>query len=129
MGRKKKEDAWFTLFEKEASYWLSYFGMLDWKVVFYHDELYSGNIAETRMDFTGKCASMVLANNLSPEHYTEEGIKRTAFHEACELMLGSLYCLIEPQLITEREHDMMSKGGHEIIRRLENTVYRDLKRV
>lgn len=129
MGRKKAEDKWFELFEKEASYWLSYFGLHDWRVMFFHEELRTGNIAETHMDHIGKCASMLFAKGLDPVYYTVDGVKRTAFHEVCELMLGSLYCLIEPQLITEREHDMMSKGGHDIIRRLENTVYRDLKRV
>lgn len=129
MGRKKKSDEWFELFKKEASHWLWYFGMHDWRVTFYHDQLFNLRIAETRMDYIGKCASMILANNLSPDHYTEEQVKRTAFHEVCELMLGSLYCLVEPHIVSEREHDMMSKAGHDIIRRLENTVYQDLKRV
>lgn len=124
---KKKEPDYFALFEKEASHWLWYFGLHDWRVVFYHDELHTGNIAETHMDYVGKCASMILAKGLEPHFYTTEGIKRTAFHEVCELLLGSLYCLIDPH--SDREHDAMSKAGHEIIRRLENTVYRDLKRV
>lgn len=129
MGKKKKETDWFGLFQKEAGYWLSYFGLLDWQVVFYHEELSDGGFAETRMHYVGKCAAIVLSNNSEPDTYTEERVKLAAFHEVCELMLGSLYGVMEQHIAAARDYDAVARGGHDIIRRLENTVYRDLKRV
>lgn len=129
MGRKKDEDKWFELFEKEASHWLWYFGLLDWQVTFYHEKLQNDGFAETRMNYVGKCASIVLTKGEDPSYYTEERVKRAAFHEVCELLLGSLYGVIEQHIAAGRDYDAVAKAGHEIIRRLENTVYRDLKHV
>lgn len=122
----KKETDWFELFKKEAGYWLQYFGLLDWCVTFYYEELADGNFAETRIKYVGKCAAIILAKDADSDYYTEEYVKRTAFHEVCELMLGSLYGIIEQHIVAGRDYDAVAKAGHDIIRRLENTVYRDL---
>lgn len=122
----KKEKSWFPLFEKECSYWLSYFGMFDWRVSFHEDALPSGNVAETRMEHVAKVAYIMWNTAYPYEVNDEESVKRTAFHEACELLLGSLYHQATVNGVTDYHDDMISKAGHDIIRRLENTVYRDL---
>lgn len=124
----KKEIDYFELFKKEAGYWLRYFGLLDWSVTFYHEELADGSFAETRMKYVGKCAALILAKGADDDYYTEEYVKRAAFHEVCELLLGSLYGVIEQHIVAARDYDAVAKAGHDIIRRLENTVYNDLPR-
>lgn len=121
-----KED-WLPLFEHEASYWLSYFGLLDWSIIFRSEPL-ENTFAEARMNYVAKMAELVINNDYDPGSMNADVVKRSAFHEVCEVMLGSLYCQAERFCTSDYQHDMVAMAGHDIIRRLENTLYRDLKR-
>lgn len=118
-----EEKSQFSIFKSEAEYWLNYFGLTDWGVTFETEPL-TDTVAETRFQFVAKRVLIVLNSDCS----SDDDIKQTAFHEVCEVLLGNLYYQAERACTSDYQREMIAMAGHDIIRRLENTVYRDMKR-
>ena len=110
----------FDIFKKEAEKWINKFGLLDWEVSFRH-EMSEKNRATCAYDYTGKIASLVLSTKWENFEPTTKNIKKTAFHEICELLLGEIGCLAEDRGWDKLE---MDRSRHAVIRRLENAIFK-----
>jgi hypothetical protein len=117
--RTTKKD--FQMFKKECEVWIERFGLLDWDVHFFHDDLPEGMYAGTSGWYKPKNAEISLNTNVSKDYYSPKCIKETAFHEVCELLLMELRIIAQTRYIQEEDID---HACHGIIQRLLNGVYR-----
>ncbi len=113
-----KED--FELFKSEVTYWANAFGLKGYQLFFRHEDL-SGNFAEIRYNIISRNAVFSLNTEFDTIDYSPEEIKRTAFHEVCELLLCRLSTIGKARFVAELEID---EEIHNIIRILENTVFK-----
>lgn len=115
----KKE---FELFKKECRKWIKFFGLFDWEVYYEHVELKEKAYATCHTDMLGMVATFsfnkVVGTNI------RDDIRRTAFHEVCELLISKLKIIAKCRFLSE---DEITTANHEIIRRLENCVFDKLK--
>ena len=113
----------FALFKAECRKWLDRFGLKGWRVEFFHDD--HADISNARAwyqvnSIVDRCASIGLTSEWQPDSITNEKIKVSAFHEACELFLVRLRVLAGARFIDESEID---EECHAIIRTLENVFF------
>jgi hypothetical protein len=114
----------FELFQKEAAKWIEYLGLKGWRVTFRHYYL-SGSRAEIHSDsLADRSVSIFLSTDWGNDLVTDSNIKRSAFHEVCELLLLRIYSMAVDRDSTESQ---VTEESHNIIRTLENTVFKDLK--
>lgn len=123
MARKKDSykttKAHFELFKKECWKWIEKFGLYDWQYYFFHEDWEDGNRATIKYNVKSRAASI----NLSPiwnTPITNLEVRRSAFHEVMEAMLGDLYLMGESR---EFDEALFVGESHKIIRRLENVVF------
>ena len=94
--------------------------MTDWDVYFSHIEL--GDLkAQCKYDLVGRIATLSLSTAYADDiiDYTiEQDVKKSAFHEVCELLLGPLESMVEQRYALGI--DDVREATHRIIRRLEN---------
>lgn len=129
------EQRHFEMFKDEARIALDFFNMADWYIVFSFSDNDEGGFANFNGNFTSRVATI----NLQPtwtfdedededkkltSAYTPElvdnQVRRSAFHEVCELFLSRL-----SKMICDRDFSDMRREEeiHRIIRVLENRVY------
>lgn len=111
----------FEIFKKEVFKWQSYFGLINWQIYVLHEKIDS--FGNCMVDIPGKVSSIRLNTELSEADYIVRDIRRTAFHEVCELMLwplGNQACGMYP-------HKFVDEATHDIIRRLEHTIFLNIK--
>lgn len=109
----------FELFKSECQKWIEYFGMKGWSIYFEANAA-NGNMAETRIGpLTDRCAVFCFQGSTDPNFHDP---KRSAFHEVCELLLFRLHDLAEARYVEEPD---IHEAVHEIIRVLENTIYKE----
>jgi hypothetical protein len=118
----------FELFVKECKYWIDKFGIKGWDIEFTHKSLCD----ENKAGISWKIMSRIASINLEPkwgekqELYktiTDKVIRKTAFHEVCELLLGRLAMMADCKISNYR--DAVEEETHNIIRIFENTVFED----
>jgi len=109
----------FAEFKKEAEYWIEYFGLINWDMHFQHIHIEEFR-AQCWVNVPGKRCDIELATEwgLPPK---KKGIKLVAFHEVCELMLRALSLMAEGRYANLT----VQSETHDIIRRLENTIFRE----
>jgi len=110
----KKE---FAQFKKTVKWWINYFGLKNWEVKIFHE--YSEDArAFYNFDTCGMICRITLSTewNYAPGPY---GIKQSAFHEVCEILLAPIDDLGHNYF----NRDFISEKKHDIIRRLENTIF------
>ena len=114
--RINKKD--FKLFQQEVHKWLERFGLKGWNVYFEHINI-PGSLAQTQFNIIERLAIFKLSTtwDIPP---TPEEIKKTAFHEVCELLLSRIRIIAKSRFINEDEID---EEIHNIIRILENTIF------
>lgn len=115
----------FELFKKEALKWLEYFGLKSWSVYFEQKKI-EGCRALCTFNCVGGIATISLGTSWNEQNkifVTDEIIKRTAFHEVCELFLARLNDMVS-QRYNLNEGDV-EEEIHRIIRVLENTVWKN----
>ncbi|MHA1866835.1 MAG: hypothetical protein ACTSXD_02080 [Candidatus Heimdallarchaeaceae archaeon] len=113
----------FNLFRKECDKWIEVFGLKDWYVYYVHyDNIEdSGAYGSCSASINTKCAEISLYKNLYDNYYDEHIIKRTAFHEVCELLFIKIkFFTVTDTKVQERE---IEEELHTIIRRLENSLF------
>jgi len=117
----------FALFQKECEKWIEYFGLKDWDVAYHH---YIGENNDdpdslARVNFTtgARAATIFLMKGWGCKP-TSLLVRRYAFHEVCELMLADIYVFANSRYAEEGNLDRII---HTMVRRLENTVFRDVK--
>lgn len=107
----------YELFKKECQKWQKFFGLLDWKIEFVFEP--TDCLADIHWNTEGKNATVRLSTkwNLPP---VDNGIRQTAFHEICEVLLAPLS---DFGYLGANRHPVNTEV-HSIIRRLENTVFK-----
>lgn len=109
----------FELFKKEFWKWFNYFGLKNWVVTFNHSGIDA--IAFCTPDIENRAALIELSKEVHDLDHTEERIRRAAFHEVCELLLADM----RQMAYATFSYEIVNKTNHEIVRTLENTVFRD----
>ncbi len=91
-------------------------------MVYSHKELDKNTFANIRANLTGRVATLNLTPEWDDHKITTVKLKRSAFHEVCELLIARLGYIAEARFITSEETE---EEGHAIIRRLENAFFED----
>jgi hypothetical protein len=112
----------FEFFRCELLKWLRVLGLTDWKVYFQHGGTESDNafaeIAHEIWPYCDRVVNVRFAERAPAYGITDENIRQTAFHEACEVLLIRLYGMAGARWGVD-PHEMLEEK-HAIIRRLEN---------
>jgi len=110
----------FDIFKDECEKWIKIFGLSGWYVSYRHepmDKTYSANICYC---FSSRTATIKL-NTFRLEHEcTELSLRKSAFHEVCELFLGKITCLAESRYLSAGQ---IEEETHNIIRTLEREFF------
>lgn len=122
--------AHFEIFKTEFLRWQEFFGLKDWGVEFLHQKL-DPNTARARifLNSVGGMATAVLNvswNEHSTTVLTNDVIRVVAFHECCEMLLHRLEVMIEQRYGLHA--DDSGEEVHRIIRILENSVFKELRK-
>jgi len=108
----------FEIFKKEIYKWIDIFGLKNWEISIKHKKLPSEDRAETITRVVDRIASIVLNEQWLIEP-TENNIKKTAFHEICEVLLARIdFCMVDAV-----RRDEQHEARHELIRILENILF------
>ena len=113
----------FEIFKAEAQRFIDLFGLKDWQVEFCHIHLEYSR-ANCRFSCQGKQATISLSTEWG-EHddVCAENVRRSAFHEVCELMLADIYGAATDADVTGRlREERLERATHAVIRRLENVI-------
>lgn len=113
----------FQCFKDEANFWINKFGLLDWRVDYVFEKLTDG-YAECRTHWNGKCAVLALDRYPTEEVSTDQ-IRKSAFHEVCELLLEDMRMVaLNDALSFDERRSLLNCAAHGVIRRLENSVFK-----
>jgi len=108
----------FKLFKYECKIWIEYFGLKEWDICYEHKET-GDSKAECHFDILNLSADLVLSIDWEASIINDLNIRQVAFHEVCELMLSKISSRMDEYF----NADENSKFIHEVIRRLENSVF------
>ena len=110
----------FKLFKKECTKWIDILGLKDWAIDYEHESIGLDILAQTCGDTQNRHAFLQLDVAWDTYPSTPALIKRSAFHEVCELFLMDIRMGLLSRTITEIQVDTMI---HQVIRTLENVLY------
>lgn len=112
----------FAIFKSEAKKWIALFGLKDWDVTFDFSPLESSR-AECCVNWHAKAALITLGQFPRGE-MTQDDVRRSAFHEVCELLLSDMEFTALNEEIPHAERKTMTEvARHAVIRRLENSIF------
>ena len=109
----------FKLFEDEVKKWVDRFNLNDTFLLIRHSNL-NGMLGELNYSYKARTATIFLAKKPKYPIITnmvESEIKKTAFHEVCELLLIRIGVLAEDRSWDQAEFESET---HAVIARLEN---------
>ena len=109
---RKTTRADFTRFKKTFRRWQDRFGLNEWMVRYFHDEI-PDRLAELSAHYCGMKADVTLGKQHLEEKH--EGIDVSAFHEATELLLQPLFVLANDRVWDKEIWDAES---HRVVHRL-----------
>lgn len=110
----------FALYQKEAQRWIDKLGLYCWNVTYrWCDDNVQGRCSWT---LSGRKAVVELGRQW-PYKPAKDEIRRTAFHEVCELMFAQ----ISTHLNDIYSENFVSGLVHDTIRRLENVFWKSAK--
>lgn len=113
----------FEEFEHLVRKYIDFFGLKDWELGFTHEPC---DYMATCGYNEGKRAVFNLGHEW-PYDVTPDEIRRTAFHEVCELLMAELWLMGKRYDLSDRtKTDLLDVEVHRIIRRLENCVLKHL---
>ncbi|KKL68772.1 hypothetical protein LCGC14_2121660 [marine sediment metagenome] len=113
----------FELFKQECQKWINYFGLKEWRVDYAHDSLSENTVAELAWDMSNMTALISLNVVMDKDSYCNI-LPISPFHEICELLLTKLRTSGKSRFLNP---DEIEEHNHEIVRILENTIFRDIK--
>ena len=114
----------FKIFQDQVIKWLEYFGLKGWQVHFIHKK--TDARAKLIFNCVGRIATFILSADWSKIdddgiQITDHDIRKCAFHEVCELLLGRLNDMAKQRFnLDELDVD---EELHHIIRTLENVIF------
>src|SRR4030042_7116632 len=81
----------FQLFKRESRLWKKRFGLLHWRITFYHeDDDGEPAFAWMQAQYQGKNANLCLSRDWKENEVTALKVRRSAFHEIVHLLLADL---------------------------------------
>ena len=116
----------FKLFKQEGKKWQKRLGLMEWEIMFTHLE----EEEEETVGSRGTCfavadlgSAIINLNTKWPEFdiVTHYQIRKTAFHEMCELLMWPLRVL----LLVYFSDGVVRYKIHSILRRMENAFYEE----
>ena len=113
----------FELFKEECEKWIKFFGLKGWRVDYRHGKTTDGARADVGANVVARVATIRLAKKWRTGKPTNDKVKKSAFHEVCELLLFRLKYLAMDRCTND---DEIAEESHCIIRMLENSVYSQL---
>ena len=114
-----KED--FEVFKKECDKWISFFGLCGWRIFYEFIDAGEDCYAQIRYNLLDRVATITLNLFIYDEtERTEVDVKRSAFHEVCELLLARISLFGKERFVNENEID---EEIHNLIRIFENTIF------
>jgi len=115
-------DEHFKLFQQEAKKWLERFGMAGWSVHFDHGNFVGDDaLAEVSYRMIGRVATISLAKVWKGCEITDHQLRKTAFHEVCELLLARFNVLAKDRYLADPQQ--IDEEIHNIVRTLESAVF------
>lgn len=115
----------FRAFQDEVVFWQKHLGLLDWQIDVVFDSENSCNRATTQVNSISHSAVIILektwVEGATAEEADEDKVRRTAFHELCEVMIDDLENCSANLSDTERTRARVA--AHAVIRRLENCLF------
>lgn len=111
----------FKVFKSECDKWIDTFGLKAWSVHYEHKDVGKDTLASCYYDVTNRIATLVLSKGWDDDEVTDYQVRKSAFHEVCELLMANMRTLAEYRYTTRLE---IEEEIHAIIRTLENTIYR-----
>lgn len=113
----------FAIFKAEAEKWIALFGLKDWNVTFDFSPLENSS-AECLVNWHAK-AGLITLGQFPRGEVTQDDVRRSAFHEVCELLLSDMEFTALNEEIPHAERKTMTEvARHAVIRRLENSVFK-----
>jgi hypothetical protein len=114
----------FSFFREYCQDFINCFGLFEYRVFFEHRACQSSNsLAEIAVSLQGRAATIVLSDKWSNIFPSEENLRRSAFHEVCELLFSEMRCVAgDIDLGLEAREQLTTRACHSIIRRLERAV-------
>ena len=114
----------FEIFKKECLKWIEYFQLSGWKFCFFHEDnkQLGKALGWSCGNYMGRVASIGISLNWGDDKANILDLKRTAFHEVCEIMLCSLHVLAFDR---NWDEDIWDAESHTVIRILENSVFKE----
>lgn len=116
--RRKTTEHDFAVFKAEARKWLDRLGMQSWQVSFEHSEA-PGCRGCFDAQLSSRQAVITLASDWEEDQVTLEKVRRTAFHEVFELLLGELSFLASARYAD----DVVDEATHRVVRTMENALF------
>ena len=118
-----KENYYFSLFKQECDYWINFFGLFFWEMNYTNKQVDNESHGVCIISIIDRNATINLEKR-NDDEYNEETIKKTAFHEICDLLLADL----SQHAYNTRSSELLSieSSEHSIIKILQNTVYEKL---
>jgi len=120
MIKTTKKD--FKLFKEECQKWIEILGLKDWEVHFRHDMEFEEDRprASIAADIEGRVAVIYLSEQWQEYPTTAYNIKKSAFHEVCELMMMPLNINARDRYVTESQ---LKESSHCVVMTLENVLF------
>ena len=110
----------FEIFKKECAKWIDFFGLKDWDILYAHNDSRPDSCANVTYNLSAKNVVIRLTKTWGEQPITVKRIKRSAFHEVCEVMIARLVICSAARFLNK---DEIEEASHDIIRRLENSVF------
>jgi len=112
----------FELFKSECKKWIKELGLIGWDVSFKHDGEKNdrGWLGWCSTNCVGRSATIGLCKDWKGVEIDDYQVKRTAFHEVCELLMSRFDTIARTRIIGPDEID---EERHNIIRIMENMIW------
>jgi hypothetical protein len=110
----------FATFVDEAEYWIRKYGLFCYEWTYLHRDL-EDLLASATYNVQGKAATLALAVK-SSTNPTDRKIRRAAYHEVLEVMLGGLNTV---GAAAGADHADLDTETHTVIRIMENVHFED----
>jgi hypothetical protein len=117
----------FKLFKETAQYWIKRFGLTGWEVYFEHsnDPEFPGlawcKVSLSADGLANRTVVLGLEKKWDTNETTVSEIKRSAFHEVCELLFSRFEALAVDRFVQRRE---IREEVHNLIRIMEHVLFK-----
>ncbi len=115
----------FSFFQDELKFWQKELGLLDWQIDSAFDSQEEGNRATANIHSEAHSSFIILEKGWvegeTAEVVDETIVRRSAFHEVCEVMLDDLESITDA--LSDADRARARVAAHAIIRRLENCLF------